>query len=61
MEGTSRAARPTSASIRSTSIIIGGSVNTEVANEFKASSNSEPNDVYVALDDDPVSSSGHDS
>ena len=57
MEGTSHATWPTRASIRSTSIVIGGSA-TEVANEAEASSNSEPNDVYVAPDDDPMSSSG---
>ena len=57
MEGTSHAGRQTRASIRSTSIVIGG-IDTEVANQAKASSNSEPDDVYVAPDDDPVSSSG---
>eukprot|EP00253_Pinus_taeda_P021429 PITA_21429 len=56
MEGTSRAARPTRASIRSPSIIIGAT--TEVADEVEASSYSDPDDVYVALVDDPVSSSG---
>eukprot|EP00253_Pinus_taeda_P010457 PITA_10457 len=58
MEGISRAARPTHVSIRSTSIVIGGSITTEVADEAEASSNSEPDDVYVAPVDDPMSSSG---
>jgi len=59
MEGTSHAARPTCASIRSTSIVIGGNA-IEVANKAEASSDSKPDDVYVALvdDDDHVSSSG---
>ena len=57
MEGTSHAGRQTRASIRSTSIVIGG-IDTEVADQAKASSNSEPDDVYVALDDDPMSGSG---
>ena len=57
MEGTSRAGRQTRASIRSTSIVIGG-IDTEVADQAKASSDSELDDVYVAPDDDPVSSSG---
>eukprot|EP00253_Pinus_taeda_P004350 PITA_04350 len=57
MEGTSRAGQQTRASIRSTSIVIGG-IDTEVANQAEASSDSEPADVYVAPDDDPVSSSG---
>ena len=57
MEGTSHAGRQTRASIRSTSIVIGG-IDTEVADQAEASSDSEPEDVYVALDDDPMSSSG---
>ena len=57
MEGTSRAGRKTRASIRSTSIVIGG-IDTDVADEAEASSDSEPDDVYVAPDDDLVSSSG---
>ena len=59
MEGTSRAAQPTHASITSTSIVIGGNV-TEVTDEAEASLDTEPNDVYVAHDDDDdhVSSSG---
>lgn len=57
MEGTSRAGRQTRASIRSTSIVIGG-IDTDVADQAEASSDSEPDDVYVAPDDDPVSSSG---
>eukprot|EP00253_Pinus_taeda_P030731 PITA_30731 len=57
MEGTSRVGRQTCASIRSTSIVIGG-IDTEVANHAEASSDSEPDDVYVAPDDDPVASSG---
>jgi hypothetical protein len=57
MEGTSHAGRQTRASIRSTSIVIGG-IDTEVADQAEASSDSEPDDVYVALDDDPMSSSG---
>jgi len=57
MEGTSRAGRQTRASIRSTSIVIGG-IATEVADQAEASSNSGPDDVYVAPDDDPVASSG---
>ena len=57
MEGTSRAGRQTRASIRSTSIVIGG-IDIEVADQAEASSDSEPDDVYVALDDDLVASSG---
>ena len=61
MEGTSHAARVTRASIRSTSIVIGGR-GTKVADEpeAEASSDSDPDDVYAApaADVDPVSSSG---
>ena len=57
MEGTSHAGRQTCASIRSTSIVIGG-IDSEVADQAEASSDFEPDDVYVALDDDPMSSSG---
>eukprot|EP00253_Pinus_taeda_P008392 PITA_08392 len=57
MEGTSHVGRQTRASIRSTSIIIGG-IDTEVADQAGASSDSEPDDVYVSLDDDLVASSG---
>ena len=57
MEGTSHAGRQTRASMRSTSIVIGG-IGTEVADQAEASSDSEPDDVYVAPDGDPVSSSG---
>ena len=59
MEGTSHAARGTRASIRSTSIVIGGS-GIEVVDEpeTEASSYSDPNDVYAAPDVDRVSSSG---
>eukprot|EP00253_Pinus_taeda_P023859 PITA_23859 len=57
MEGTSRAGRQTRASIRSISNVIGG-IDTEVADQAEASSDSEPDDVYVAPNDDPVSSSG---
>ena len=57
MEGTSRAARPTRASIRSTSIVIGGSITIEVANEADASLDSDLDDVHVALANDHVSSS----
>ena len=59
MEGTSHAARVTHASIRSTSIVIGGS-GTEVADKLEAevSSNSDLDDVYAVADVDPVSSSG---
>ena len=59
MDDTSHAPRVTRASIRSTSIVIGGR-GTEVADEpeAEASSDSDPNDVYVAADVDPVSSSG---
>ena len=57
MEGTSRAGRQTCASIRSTYIVIDG-IDIEVAYQAEASSDSEPDDVYVAPDDDPVSSSG---
>ena len=58
MEGTSHAARVTRASIRSTSIVIGGSA-IEVVDEpeAKASSDSDPEDVYTAADVDPMSSS----
>ena len=58
MDDTSHAPRATCASIRSTSIVIGGS-GTEVADEpeAEASSDSDPDDVYVAADVDPVSSS----
>ena len=58
MEGTSHAARVTRASIRSTSIVIGGS-GIQVADdpEAEASSDFDPNDVYAATDVDPVSSS----
>ena len=58
MEGTSRAGRQTRASIRSTSIVIGG-IGTEVADQAEASSDSEPDDVYVAPNDDPVASNGN--
>ena len=58
MEGTSHAGQQTRASIRSTSIVIGG-IDTEVADQAEASSDSEPDDVYVAPDDDLVSSSGY--
>ena len=59
IEGTSHAARVTRASIRSTSIVIGGS-GIEVADEpeAEASLDSDPDDVYAAADVDPVSSSG---
>eukprot|EP00253_Pinus_taeda_P004265 PITA_04265 len=57
MEGTNRPGRQNRASIRSTSIVIGG-IDTEVANQVGASSDSEPDDVYVSLDDDHVDSSG---
>eukprot|EP00253_Pinus_taeda_P027736 PITA_27736 len=57
MEATSRAGRQTRASIRSTSIVIGG-IATEVADLAETSSDSEPDDLYVEPDDDPVSSSG---
>ena len=57
MEGTSRSGRQTRASIRSTSIVIGG-IDTEVVDQAEAFSDSEPDDVYVAPDDDPVASSG---
>ena len=59
MEGTSHAAQVTRASIRSTSIVIGGS-GIQVADdpEAEASSDSIPDDVYAAADVDPVSSSG---
>ena len=57
MEGTSHAGRQTRASIRSTSIVIGG-IDTEVADQAEASSDSEPDDIYVAPHDEPVSSSG---
>ena len=57
MEGTSHAGRQPRASIRSTSIVIGG-IDTEVVDQVEASSDFEPDDVYVAPDDDPVSSSG---
>ena len=52
MEGTSHAGRQTCASIRSTSIFIGG-IDTEFADQAEASSESEPEDVYVAPNDDP--------
>ena len=57
MEGTSRAGRQTHASIRSTSIVIGG-IATKVADEAGTSSDSNPDDVYAALvdNDDHVSS-----
>eukprot|EP00253_Pinus_taeda_P036330 PITA_36330 len=57
MEGTSHASRQTRASIRSTTFVIGG-IATEVAGQAKASADSKPDDVYVAPDDDPMSSSG---
>ena len=61
MDDTSHAPRVTRASIRSTSIVIGGR-GTEVADEpeAEASSDSDPDDVYAApaADVDPVSSSG---
>lgn len=59
MEATSHAARVTRASIRSTSIVIGGS-GIEVADEPEpeASSDSNLDDVYAAADVDPVSNSG---
>ena len=61
MEDTSHVTRSTYASIRSTSIVIGGR-GTEVADEpeAEASSDSDPDDVYAApaADVDPVSSSG---
>ena len=59
MDNTSHAPRVTRASIRSTSIVIGGR-GTEVADkpEAETSSDSDPDDVYVAADVDPVSSSG---
>ena len=57
MEGTSRATRPTHASIRPTSNVIGGSA-TKFLDEVNESSNFEPNDVYAAHDDDLVSSIG---
>eukprot|EP00253_Pinus_taeda_P025112 PITA_25112 len=57
MERTSRAGRQTHASIRSTSIVIGG-IATEVADHAEASSDSELDDVYVTPDADHVSSSG---
>eukprot|EP00253_Pinus_taeda_P011490 PITA_11490 len=57
MEGTSRAGRQTRASIMSTSIVI-GRTDTEVEDQVEASSDSEPDDVYVAPDDDLVASSG---
>eukprot|EP00253_Pinus_taeda_P009841 PITA_09841 len=57
MEGTSHAGRKTRASIRSTSIVI-GDIATKVADQAEASLDSKPDDVYVAPDDDPMSSSG---
>ena len=57
IEGTSHAAWVTRASIRSTSIAIGGS-GIEVVDEAETSSDSNPNDVYAAPDDDPVSNGG---
>ena len=57
MEDTSHETQVTRASIRSTSIVIGGN-GIEVADEVEASSDSDPDDVYVAPVDDPVSSSG---
>ena len=53
MDDTSHAPRATCASIRSTSIVIGGR-GTEVADETEAeaSSDSDPDDVYVAADVD---------
>eukprot|EP00253_Pinus_taeda_P023961 PITA_23961 len=57
MEGTSRVGRQTRASIRSTSIVIGG-IDIEVVDQAEASSDSEPDDVYVSPNDDPVASSG---
>eukprot|EP00253_Pinus_taeda_P036450 PITA_36450 len=56
MEGTSHVDRQTRASIRSTFIVIGG-IDTKVADQVEASSDSKPDDVYVAPDDDPVASS----
>jgi len=56
MEGTSHAARVTRASIRSTSIIIGGN-GIEVVDEAKACSDFDLDDVYAAPNVDPVSSS----
>ena len=47
----------TRASIRSTSIVIGGS-GIEVADEAEASADSDPDDVYEAPNVDPMSSSG---
>ena len=59
MDDTSHAPRVTRASIRSTSIVIGGS-GIQVADdpEAEASSDSDPDDVYATADVDPVSSSG---
>eukprot|EP00253_Pinus_taeda_P003482 PITA_03482 len=57
MEGTSRAGRQTRASIRSTSIVIGG-IDTEVADQAGASLDFEPDDVYVSPDVDLVACSG---
>lgn len=56
MEGTSHATQPTCASIRSIFIATGATF--EVADEAEASSDFDPNDVYVALVDDTMSSSG---
>ena len=57
MEGTIYVTRLARASIKSTSIVIGGNVTTEVADEAEASSDSDLDDTYVAPVD-PVSSSG---
>ena len=57
MEGTSHAGRQPRASIRSTSIVIGGS-GIEVADEAEASSDSNLDDVYATPDDDLVSRGG---
>eukprot|EP00253_Pinus_taeda_P026548 PITA_26548 len=57
IEGTSRAGRQTRASIRFTSIVLGG-IDTEAADQAKASSDSELDDVFVSPDDDPVASNG---
>jgi len=58
MEVTSHASQPIGVSIRSTSIVIGGNDTTEPADEAEASLDSNPDDVYVALVDDLVSSGG---
>lgn len=59
MEGTSLVTQPIYSSIRSTSIVIGGT-GTEVGDEVEASWDSKPDDIYVAPvdDDDHVSSTG---